>query len=116
MTAPLIRLPDWEDDLRRCIAQHAMPGIRLHPNYHGYGLDESRFLRILQAVTSAGRFLQIAAAMEQPVQQSGRRGAAGTQNNGIAVKPLYTAADLEDLDHIASPQRAATRVRRQAEG
>lgn len=56
--------PAWENDLRRCIEEHKMPGIRLHPNYHGYTLEDPGFRRLLELATAAGRFLQIAAAME----------------------------------------------------
>jgi len=57
-------LPDWEHDLRNCTEEHNMPGIRLHPNYHGYTLDDPRFSRVVELASSAGRFIQIAAAME----------------------------------------------------
>lgn len=59
-----LELPGWENDLRRCIDEHKMPGIRLHPNYHGYTLDDPRFRRLAELATAAGRFIQIAAAME----------------------------------------------------
>jgi predicted TIM-barrel fold metal-dependent hydrolase len=54
----------WQNDLNRCIEQHQMPGIRLHPNYHGYALNDGRFEDLLQRCTNAGRFVQIAVAME----------------------------------------------------
>ena len=57
-------LPNWEDDLRRCTEEHNMPGIRLHPNYHGYTLDDPRFERLVELATAEGRFIQIAAAVE----------------------------------------------------
>jgi len=57
-------LPGWEEDLRQCVNEFRMPGIRLHPGYHGYTLTDSRFKQLLKLATSAARFVQIAATME----------------------------------------------------
>ncbi len=57
-------LPRWEDDLDRCATKHRMRGIRLHPNYHGYKLDDPRFLELLKLATSHRLFVQIACVME----------------------------------------------------
>ena len=57
-------LPGWKDDLRRCVEEYEMPGIRLHPGYHGYTLTDPRFVQLLKSATSTGRFVQIAATME----------------------------------------------------
>lgn len=58
------KLPDWREELRRCAEDHRMLGIRVHPNYHGYGLDDPDFRKLIEAAGSRRMTVQIAAMME----------------------------------------------------
>ena len=57
-------LPDWETDLIRCVNQLKMPGIRLHPNYHGYQLQQPEAVQLLRAANEHHLIVQIVATLE----------------------------------------------------
>lgn len=87
-------LPDWKHDLRQCLEHHGMPGIRLHPNYHGYTLNDDCFRDLLEAVAPSACLIQIAAAMEDTRTQH----------------PMLRVSDV-DLSPLAEAVRKTAGVR-----
>ena len=57
-------LPDWQDDLRRCHETHEMPGVRLHPSYHGYDLRGDEVEELFAEAARRGRIVQLVVTMD----------------------------------------------------
>jgi len=73
----------WQEDLRRCLEEHRMPGIRVYPGYHDYTLSEPAFVELLDDVLAARMVLQLVVSLEDTRVQHPRMRAAP-----VDLKPL----------------------------
>ena len=93
-------LPDWEHDLQQCFHEYQMPGVRLHPNYHGYTLEDPRLLKLLKLVAAERRFVQLAATLEDTRTQHQSVRAAD-----VDLKPLPKLTTKVPRSQTSDPQR-----------
>lgn len=58
------RLRGWQRDLRRCAEVYHMRGIRLHPGYQDYALEDPAFTDLLQMAADHHLLVQVVCWME----------------------------------------------------
>lgn len=59
------KFPGWEDDLKRCADVHKMPGIRLHPDFHGYTLVDPALPPLLALASEKKLVVVVVGRMEE---------------------------------------------------
>lgn len=59
------KFPGWEDDLKRNAEVHKMPGIRLHPDFHGYNLTDPDLAKLLAEASARKLVVVVVGRMEE---------------------------------------------------
>jgi len=99
-------LPDWEEDFRRCVEEHHMRAVRLHPNYHGYSPADSRCVRLLKMAAKQRVVVQIPLIMEDERMM----------HPLLRVDPVDTKPLADLVRHIAGLQLVLLNVQRALRG
>jgi predicted TIM-barrel fold metal-dependent hydrolase len=84
----------WRDDLRQCVEEWDMAGLRLYPTYHGYDLSGEAAADLLAEAEQRDLPVSVGSAFEDPRQRH----------------PMDTAPDLGEHD-VGAAVRRFPRVR-----
>ena len=92
------QLPDWPEDLPHFAEELHMPGIRLHPNYHGYRIDEPLFAELLDRALDYRLVIQLSRADGRRTRSASAHAGSGHRYEGVgrpdqvATQPAARAA------------------------
>ncbi len=61
--------PGWKSDLKQCVEELGMKGLRLHPYYHDYGMSDGKCRELINMATEYGLPISVSIAMEDQRQR-----------------------------------------------
>jgi predicted TIM-barrel fold metal-dependent hydrolase len=61
--------PGWKSDLKQCVEELGMKGLRLHPCYHDYGMGDGKCRELIDMATEYGLLVSVSIAMEDQRQR-----------------------------------------------
>lgn len=98
----------WQDDLRQCVEEWGMPGLRLYPTYHRYDLGGDTAADLLAAAERHQLPISVGCAFEDPRQRHPLDTAPDLAEHPLAtaarrfpgLRFLYTNAPLSTMDMV----------------
>lgn len=97
------KLSGWRETLHRIHQRHHMRGIRLHPNFHGYTLDDPDFASLLDAASQRNLIVQIVVRMEDVRTQHPAASVADVDVRPLLeLLPVLPALRLQCLNAMRS--------------
>jgi uncharacterized protein len=98
----------WRDDLRRCVEEWGLAGLRLYPTYHRYALGGDEAAPLLAEAERRGLPVSVACCFEDPRQRhwmdaapdlaEHEMGAAASRFPGVRF--LFTTATLNAMEMV----------------